>query len=491
MLQLLKKSDIRMLKPFNQYNRYAHMANWASRYWEGHNLLSALKYCLAALLIVVPLYPKFPIFNVPGTYVAIRAEDFLISLIALLWLPIMLRRGVKAFLKDKFNQAILIFFAAGLLSSLSSILLTRTAPPHIVFLHWARRIEYIIPFFAALEVVRSINKARFLTSGLFFATFFVFAFGWGQVYANFPVISTQNEEYSKGLALRWVPGARLHSTFAGHYDLAAFLVILLPISAALFWHYKKLKNKIIFLLFSVLPSFWLMLRAESRVSFASFIFGVCVSLWLVKKKVFIIPFIVFCVLSAVLFTNLGVRYRNSLQTYWQRITNSQKINFHLVTPVHAQERLEIPERTRSKQTEDKPQQFPSIFEDRSTAIRLNVEWPRALRAFFKNPLLGTGYSSITLATDNDYLRALGETGLVGTLALLLVILRILQKLITYIKNSSSSWSHVYVCGFTGGMAGLLLNATFIDVFEASKVAIIFWALAGIAVGLIERKNNEA
>lgn len=456
------------------------------------NLISVLKYALAALLIVVPLYPKFPIFNVPGTYVAIRAEDFLISLIALVWLTITLRSGIKNFLHDKLNQAILIFFAAGLLSSLSSIYLTRTAPPHIVFLHWARRIEYIIPFFAAIEVVKSINKARFFTTAIFVATFFVFTFGFGQAYANFPVISTQNEEYSKGLALRWVPGARLHSTFAGHYDLAAFLVILLPISAALFWHYKKLKNKILFLMFSILPAFWLMLRAESRVSFASFLFGVAISLWLVRKKIYIIPVIALCILSAVFFTDLGVRYKNSLQTYWQRITNTQKINFRLVQPTFAQTSVPaVPERTRNKQTESAKPQIPNIFEDRSTAIRLNVEWPRALRAFTKNPLLGTGYSSITLATDNDYLRLLGETGLVGTLAFLLVILRLLQKLVAYVRNTKRDWKYYYICGFTGGFLGLLLNATFIDVFEASKVAIIFWALAGIAVGLVEReKRNE-
>lgn len=455
------------------------------------NLLTVLKYCLAALLVVVPLYPKFPIFNVPGTYVAVRAEDFLIALIGLLWLGVAFKRGFTNFFKDKLNLAILIFFAAGLLSSLSSIYLTRTAPPHIVFLHWARRIEYLIPFFASVTLVKSLPRAKFLTFALFTATFFVFAFGLGQVYAKFPVISTQNEEYSKGLALQWVPGARLHSTFAGHYDLAAFLVILLPISAALFWHYKKLKNKILFLMFSILPAFWLMLRAESRVSFASFLFGVAVSLWLIKKKIYIVPVIALCILSAVFFTDLGVRYKNSLQTYWQRITNTQKINFRLVQPAFAQTLTPaVPERTRNKQTESAKPQIPNIFEDRSTAIRLNVEWPRALRAFAKNPILGTGYSSITLATDNDYLRLLGETGLVGTLAFLLVILRLLQKLVAYVRNTKRDWKYYYICGFTGGFLGLLLNATFIDVFEASKVAIIFWALAGIAVGLVERKKRS-
>ena len=36
------------------------------------------KYLITAILIVVPLFPKFPAFKVSGTYVAIRLEDFLI-----------------------------------------------------------------------------------------------------------------------------------------------------------------------------------------------------------------------------------------------------------------------------------------------------------------------------------------------------------------------------------------------------------------------------
>src|SRR3990167_10675400 len=52
-----------------------------------------------------------------------------------------------------------------------------------------------------------------------------------------------------------------------------------------------------------------------------------------------------------------------------------------------------------------------VAEDRSFNIRLKAEWPRAIRAFLKNPVLGTGYSSVGLAVDNDYLRSLAESGI--------------------------------------------------------------------------------
>ena len=105
-------------------------------------------------------------------------------------------------------------------------------------------------------------------------------------------------------------------------------------------------------------------------------------------------------------------------------------------------------------------------------------------------MLGTGYSSIGLAADNDYIRLLSEVGILGTLAFLIIIMRIGSKLVNYAKNSKGhTIERFYVIGFLGSLVAILTNAIFIDVFEASKIAIIFWTLAGIAYGISTNKNN--
>ena len=48
----------------------------------------------------------------------------------------------------------------------------------------------------------------------------------------------------------------------------------------------------------------------------------------------------------------------------------------------------------------------------------------------------------------------------------------------------------FLAGIFGGIIGTLINALFIDVFEASKFAITFWLLVGIAVYLIKNNTNE-
>ncbi|MDP2861032.1 MAG: hypothetical protein Q8N98_04980, partial [bacterium] len=128
--------------------------------------------------------------------------------------------------------------------------------------------------------------------------------------------------------------------------------------------------------------------------------------------------------------------------------------------------------------------------DRSSSIRLNAEWPRAMKAFYKNPVLGTGYSSITLATDNDYLRLLGEVGMLGFLSFFLILANIFRKIWSFLKKAPSDEEKTIIIGITSGLLVFLANAFLIDIFEASKVAIIFWILAGLTISYINFEEKK-
>lgn len=448
---------------------------------------SFFKWGLAILFITIPLYPKFPIFNIPKTYVAVRLEDFLIVILGLfLVLHLLFNKQVKLFFQDKINQSIFLFTAVGLVSLVSGIFLTQTVIPHLGLLHWIRRLEYITPFLLIASFTIGPPKVRFFCKVLFWAVFLIFLYGVGQKYFDFPVISTQNQEFSKGLALRLVPGARLHSTFGGHYDLAAFLTLVFPMLFAYLLTLKNWANRVLLILMSVLPAFWLLMQTESRISFVAYLVGVTITLLLIKRKLFIIPFVVLSIILMFLVSDLGNRYLYTLDVYKQRILNKVKLNLAPDVILAA-----APTRLNSNQQLNGEKEMV-VIEDRSTSIRFNMEWPRALRSFYKNPLLGTGYSSITLATDNDYLRLLGEVGLLGALSFFLILTRLFSRIVKFfaIQKDKLDINTAFVGGFVGSLVGMLINATFIDVFEASKVAIIFWGLAGMAIAIVKQTNEK-
>ena len=127
----------------------------------------------------------------------------------------------------------------------------------------------------------------------------------------------------------------------------------------------------------------------------------------------------------------------------------------------------------------KPEQ--TLLCDISCATRLQVEWPRAILAFKSNPLFGRGPSSITEATDNDYLRWLGELGLVGTSIFVFIILRIMFIAAKLGKRIPEYKTLTF--GFICGVLALLINSLYVDVFEASKMAYNFWVVSGLFVGI--------
>ncbi|MGI5828542.1 MAG: O-antigen ligase family protein, partial [Patescibacteria group bacterium] len=138
----------------------------------------------------------------------------------------------------------------------------------------------------------------------------------------------------------------------------------------------------------------------------------------------------------------------------------------------------------------------------SAGIRLDTLWPQAIAAFKRNPLLGTGYSTLVKSrvweqtpaesTDNDYLRLLGETGLLGFVSFLSIFgicAFVLYK--AFVKSSDPFYTGLFAAGL-GLIAGLLANALYIDIFESSKVAYFFWSIMGvlIATSMIVLKEKD-
>ena len=429
-----------------------------------------VKYLGAALIIIIPLYPKFPFIHIPGTYVSVRVEDFLIVLVAI-YVFIKFVSNLKIHFKNNIVNSIFLFLAVGFISLLSANLVTGTVTLHISLLHFIRRIEYFIPFFLGYLIFRDDknykNTLSFLFKSLIIVIIVAFIYGFGQRYFGWPVIITQDQEYSKGVALKWTSGSHLSSTFAGHYDLASYLVLILPTFVVLFFTLGGKTQKII-LGSVVIMGLWLLAGTLSRISILSYFLSTAFALFFIKKyKEIIFVFI----LSIILF--------GSSMNLLGRYSNLRNIFSYLTPKVKAQELLVSTQK-------------PPVIEDRSTSIRLNAEWPRAIRAFLKNPLLGTGYSSISLATDNDYLRLLGEVGILGFSAFVLIIVRV-GHLFIRIRPLISSFSKIeqaVITGTAGGILGTLLNALFIDVFEASKFVTTFWLMIGMSVYLIQKKLNE-
>jgi len=462
--------------------------------------MNIFRIILAILVLFIPLYPKFPLANFTGIYVALRLDDIVIAIAILIW-GIWQIKNKFPILKQKISYLFIAYLLAISISTVIAIFIYQTTSPSILLLHFFRRIEYISLFFITINALKTKSDFKHIYLFLLLSLVGVAIYGYGQRYFNFPIVSTMNEEFSHGQLLQMDVWTRISSTFAGHYDLAAFLslILILLISTAVIVKNKLLKitSLIIFLI-----GFDLLTRTASRVSIFAFWGGGVISLFLIKKYLWIIPVSVLVIYSMFTSADLNQRLLATLSIIKPPSTKTSTptvvpsptpiIIANKLTPAPVTKIVLTPVPTVIRH--GPIDEFIPVDTDvgvaRSGEIRFNVEWPRAISAFNKNILFGTGLGSISLATDNDYLRLLGESGLFGFLTFLFIPFYFIFKTIKLFWHKKPDLFVQLQLIFIGITISALANAIFIDIFEASKVAYTYWILMAIFYRLIQLNSSK-
>lgn len=516
-----------------------------------HSTLSRLlKFATLFLFVFIPLYPKLPLFDIAYTWVYIRLEDIVVAAVVGVFI------ASRRFPRDNpLTKSILLYWAVGFVSTLISItILGRTIWhyfPHLTVLHYLRRIEYMIVFFIAASTVRSTRDIAHYVGTFVVTTLLVNAYAYAQKFLGFPAFLTLNEEFAKGEPLILSQTSRIASTFAGHYDLAAYLVFAIVLFVSLVIGLRGFLIRI-FLMGTCIISFVVLLWTQSRNSLLALGLALLFLLWWHRKQIFLVPIIVAAVLALPWLFGSSDRYAKTFQyrrvlydtragqpvgaariDHDGRVTieefvpgveslpiGSGFIRIPLEAPIPVIASYAV---TELRQSEDYPREgIPTVGEEAQMALernglrfstvgpvtttsgevqelrdrfyldraitydisittRLQGTWPRAWEAFSRNPVTGSGYSVLTLASDNDYLRALGETGTSG----LFTFYFIFFAYFVFVRRSvveATPLVRSVAFGVGGGIVSLLIAAFFVDIFEASKMAYILWMMMGVATG---------
>lgn len=532
------------------------------------------------LLVFIPLYPKIPLLDVRNTWVYIRAEDFVVLFALFFWLALLFKKKITP--KTPLTMPIIFFWIVGALATLNGVVLIfptlANVFPNVAFLAYLRHLEYMSMFFIAYSAMRDKKYLKYIIAVVLGTFLLVFFYGIGQKYAHFPAYLTMNEEFAKGIPIQLSRLSRVTSTFAGHYDLAAYLVLVIPIFASLIFGFRNLFVKI-FLAVSVLFGIALIFMTVSRVSLIVLLIGLFVVTLFQKRRlvIFFIPALIglFFVALALQPTILN-RFGNTLKSvdvlvdatsgesignikyvpskyFAGKVIEQTRVNDlgELVGAIKEGQFIPIEEGSEATNSAIKkalklPSQVPLVtaanistgenlpqgtgyinlslspvtqrlgnffYElspdskaatsasvliihgnfivkraaayDLSFTTRFQGEWPRALSIFAKDILLGGGYGSVSLAVDNNYFRMLGEVGLLGIATFFAIFLAVGIYITKVLPNVENKLVRSFVIGFTAGVIGLALNATLIDVFEASKIAFLLWLLTGVTIGILK------
>ena len=253
------------------------------------------------LLAFIPLYPKIPLLDVKNTWVYVRVEDFLVLLVFFSMAVLLFKKKIT--LKTPLTIPILSFWLIGAIATIHAVLLifpnTANVFPNVAFLSLLRHIEYMGVFFVAFLGMKDGKRLPLVIATLVATLIGVIFYGFGQKYLNFPAFLTMNEEFAKGTPIHLSELSRVPSTFAGHYDLAAYLVLTIPILVSLFFGFKNWIIKTGFLLVSLL-GLVLLFMTVSRVSFFVLFISLLLVLFFQKRKLVLFAVPTFFVLGLLL-----------------------------------------------------------------------------------------------------------------------------------------------------------------------------------------------
>lgn len=409
-------------------------------------------------------------------------------------------------------------------------------------LHSIRRVQYMIIFFIAASAITSESVFLKYMRLYLFTVFLVTLYGLGQKFLQFPSIQSMNPAYVDSRILILKPEDRINATFGGHFDLAAYLVFSMPILLGFLFAFKKRRYLLYFIL-----SLMTLLYTSARSSFVAYVGSISLFLlWIRKFKFLVFVALLTAVLLFVtgemtkrlqstfqiktIFVNLEtgqtsidqklstkelpagdlrIKFPKSITT---RTTGAGTGGGGGTTPTENREKIykaayeQAKENAKAKgekvslaELERRAQEIAKVLQpqrtllcDISCSTRLQIEWPRAIAAFLYNPYFGTGPSSLGEATDNSFLRWLGEFGLLGTSIFVILLYSIMRYVYRYAKRVEGDKKYIYY-GYIFAMISLLINALYVDVFEASKVAYNLWLVTGFYVGAVAvaEKQQEA
>jgi len=530
------------------------------------------------LLAFIPLFPKIPLFSPIEEYIVrVRLEDIFVLITVIIWFVQVLRKKIT--INPTFFKLIFSYGIIGFLSVFSAIFITKTVPLeniHIAktVLHYLRYLEYFSLFFILYSAIKSKEDIKKIFNVIFLTIFAVVIYGFGQRYYYWPVYSTMNREFSKGITLYLTEHARVQSTFAGHYDLGAWLVVILPLLLTIAF---KTKNKVLKVISHLAHwgGLWLLIESAARSSFAAYIVAVTLVVIflslqkqnLLQKLFYFITRYLFIGITVIItmvyfggslaerllqvvesYPQVSATYTYIDKTRKEIIENSVGKVFSSLMPeaqkpdngISTDEAVQIIVSSDTRPVTGKPGEkerptdvyvdvpdlvkvatisatgekiFITIEKERtysenalkyglSFAIRLDTLWPQAIQGFYRNPFVGSGYATLNKNTlylfteadgvDNNFLRTLGETGLLGIITFYGTILMAMGFAFKAIRNNKDELLLTFAIGYFAGSFGLLINATYIDVYAASKVAFSFWAITGAFIAyyqIVERQSK--
>jgi putative inorganic carbon (HCO3(-)) transporter len=398
---------------------------------------------LLAALVVLPLYPKIGLVDVPNTYIPVRIDDIVIAVVAGVWLASLAIERRRPDLPRWIAIGVGAWIGAALVGLLVGVFVFKTVAPLTALGFWAKPIEYVLLGAVAFDLVRTGRVSLSQVVKVVLATAAI-VIGYGLlervgVVPHLPGIVP--------------PPGVVTSTFGDLHELAGYVGIVALLLAALA-HRAPSRGWRWLAIAGVVACGAITYFTAVRTEYLAL--GMCMvalATWRPARA----PAIAGLIAMAALFSSPVIV--TQVDALWTQAFGSS------VLPAEP----DVNVTTR----------YTDATFSYSWNERFNVKWPAFFASAMRDPIFGVGPSAATEAADGYYMRIFVEAGIVGLLAFLGLLAAIALALWRSVRGAAAT-------ALTRPVAiAMLLSTIFvaavsvlIDTWIASRVMELYWPLLG-------------
>jgi hypothetical protein len=388
------------------------------------------------LIISMLLSPEFTVAQTSAREITVRGDDLLLLILGFTWLvQLAIRRNVAVLKSSPLNAPILAYIGVCLLSTSLGVFRGKVSTL-AGFFFVLKFIEYFVIYFIVLNVVPNTREqVEKFTTAIFITSALASLWGiWQIVSGDVERVSAPFE------GAHGEPG-----TFGGYL----VLIFALVLSFFIFWDGPRYQVIFGMLALIILPP---LLKTLSRASYMAFLPMFVVLMFFSKRRGILTMFLAISMVSA---------------------------------PLVSQHLGEIGERIEYT--------FESGELDPSSKERVESYRTILTRFWPEYPFLGAGITGRGFI-DGQYFRILAETGALGLLCFVWLLVRIYRMTLRTYRESTHRFDQAISLGFLAGFVGMLFHALTANTFIIVRIMEPFWCIVGIVAvlhNLLEQEQAEA
>ena len=414
---------------------------------------------LLIALFVLPLYPKIALVGISGTYIPLRLDDLIIAFAGAVWIVALIVNRRLPSAPRELTAAVTLWLGVTLIALLSGAFVLDSIGLVQGAAFWAKPIEYLLLGLMAYDLVRNgWLPVRFIIATILASAAIVTGYGVAEHYGLVPHLPGEVP-----------PPGGTTSTLGDFHELASYLGLIVILAVCVFHGAASRPARLALVILGGAAIFVLFTTGTRSEYIALFVVLLGLLVWRPARA----P-------AALAALAMPLLFISPIVGYLVAVPAAPVVK---PGPVSSPGLVAPPAVVPSGPFYNVAIRFADESLGYSLGERFLHKWPQMVQQTMRSPIIGLGPSAATEAADGYYVRVFVESGILGVVVFIGLVLTILRSSIRAARRAAGLARSLAAASIAATVFVALVSVL-IDTWVASRVMELFWPLVGVSLAAV-------